>query len=857
MFSLKFLARASASMLAIGTAAPVLAQSTGTQTFEKSDVVVTAHGKDDGSVGGVIVPDTPKARRAFTQEVIERQVPGQSIDDILNYMPGVSFQNNDPYGQDGGTLTIHGFDSKHIVQSFDGIPVNDSGNYALYPQDQIDPELIQRVDVSLGSTDIDSPTASATGSSINYVTRMPTEDFHARLEASAGQWDFMRVFGVVDTGTFTKFGTRAFFSASTKSSSDPYNSAAKVNKQQYNAKIYQPLGSNGDFITLAGWYSLDRGNRFDDVLLRTTAGGLPANGDLRPTAPAPCQTTPATPGVKDTANSCGTSYGLGYRPSNNFNVRANSRITLADGLILTVDPSYSSTKANGSSAIAATEGFYKLGSGSAAKSIFGYIGGKPYFGGVVLNGDGDTLDTVEVNPASNTVTDRYVVIANLIYKISPTQTVRLNYSFDHARLRQTGEVGLLQMNGMPASYFPSDNPLLDASGKPMESRNRLSYSILNQVSGEYRGQFLDDRLVLQAGLRAPFFKRDLTNYCVSESGGNGYVDCFNDPGSQAAFLAANPNYQAPQSRSFNYDRVLPSAGFTFNFVHATSLFFSYSQGLQVPSTDNLYDKFAFPLGSPDAQIQPETTYNFEGGLRYKTHRVQAELSGWYTTYHNRIASAYVPNPLNPAQYLSIYNNLGTVHKYGIDGSIAVSPVEHLTVYAFGSWLHSKIANNVQTGTCSASNISNGVSTGFGPCTTVGQPIFALTGGKQESGSPDFMYGGRIQGSFGPFSLGAQAKHTGSRFVNDQNSDFFANTSANAAVVFPAKAAAYTIVDLDARLKLGFLGLNDQTYLQLNVHNLFDKFYIGGFSGGSISNTFVPYVYIGTPRTVSGTINFAF
>jgi hypothetical protein len=41
------------------------------------------------------------------------------------------------------------------------------------------------------------------------------------------------------------------------------------------------------------------------------------------------------------------------------------------------------------------------------------------------------------------------------------------------------------------------------------------------------------------------------------------------------------------------------------------------------------------------------------------------------------------------------------------------------------------------------------------------------------------------------------------------------------------------------MKLGFLGLNDKTYLQLNVHNLFDEFYVGGFSGGSVSNTMCP------------------
>ena len=55
---------------------------------------------------------------------------------------------------------------------------------------------------------------------------------------------------------------------------------------------------------------------------------------------------------------------------------------------------------------------------------------------------------------------------------------------------------------------------------------------------------------------------------------------------------------------------------------------------------------------------------------------------------------------------------------------------------------------------------------------------------------------------------------------------------------------------------------EKTYFQLNVYNLFDKFYVGGFGGGlsqSISASSgvwgnPPFVQIGAPRTVSFTFN---
>ena len=103
----------------------VFAQSTGTVTTE--EVVIT--GAKSKTVGGIQAPEGVKSRAVLTQQFIAKQRPGQSINDTINQLPGVSFQNNDPYGSSGGTLNIRGFDATRISQTFDGL--NDTGNYAL------------------------------------------------------------------------------------------------------------------------------------------------------------------------------------------------------------------------------------------------------------------------------------------------------------------------------------------------------------------------------------------------------------------------------------------------------------------------------------------------------------------------------------------------------------------------------------------------------------------------------------------------------------------------------------------------------------------------------------------------------
>lgn len=813
------------------------AQSTGTVEFEQ-EIIVTAGSNGAKGVGGVVAPDTSKARTVLNEEIIQRQVPGQSINDVINLVPGVSFQSNDPFGSGGGTLTIRGFDDTRISQTFDGIPLNDTGNYALYSNQQLDPELITQVNVNLGSTDVDSPTAAASGSTVNYRTRNPRDEFGVRLQGSAGDFEFFRVFGVVDTGVFTPWGTKAFIAASSATNNAVWGHRGKIDKQQYNARVYQPIGSNGDFISVAGHYNENRNNFFGSVSLRddiavASSGGFPKNRAEREYVTARCLITTGRRGFADTANSCGSTFDERYNPSNTGNVRINSRFTLAENLTLTVDPSYQYTKANGGGTATAREGFgdIDLRSGAAnVRNSVGYIGGSPYFGGVDLNGDGDTLDQVRVLAPSQTQTHRYGVISSLRYDINDDHTVRLAYSYDRGRHRQTGEVGLLQQNGEPFDVFPVNNPLVDATGLPLQKRDRKSIALLNQISGEYRGEFLDERLVVNAGVRAPFFKRDLTNYCFTTNA-NGFVDCFaGNTTAEAAYRQLNPTVQGPQNRVFKYDAILPNAGVVYDFTSQFSAFANYSKGLQVPGTDNLYNAFFFAANTPSARPDPETTNNFDLGVRYRSNKVQAQLTGWYTIYDNRLASSF-----DPETERNVYRNLGRVDKYGVDGSVSYRPIPELVAYVFGSYLKSEIKDDVQTGVTSAA-----------------VPIFARTAGKRESGAPVYTLGSRVQAILGPVEFGAQAKRTGPRYVNDQNLP----VTVGGKQVWGAKAPAYTLVDLDARVSLEPLGFNDQTYLQFNVTNVFDKLYVGGFDGNLAADQ-APFVQIGSPRTFIATAVIGF
>jgi len=72
----------------------------------------------------------------------------------------------------------------------------------------------------------------ATGSTVNYRTRLPGKDFGVKLVGSVGDFDYMRIFGMVDTGEFTPWGTRAFGSASMATNDAVYGNRGQLRIEQ-------------------------------------------------------------------------------------------------------------------------------------------------------------------------------------------------------------------------------------------------------------------------------------------------------------------------------------------------------------------------------------------------------------------------------------------------------------------------------------------------------------------------------------------------------------------------------------------------------------------------------------------------
>jgi iron complex outermembrane receptor protein len=150
--------------------------------------------------------------------------------------------------------------------------------------------------------------------------------------------------------------------------------------------------------------------------------------------------------------SCTNFYGIRINPSDTGNIRINSSFDLTDYLTLTVDPSFQYVMANGGGYTTISERDNRLDQNNANNPA-ACLAGANLNGGVDLNGDGDSCDTAALYTPSNTNTRRYGVLASLIWKVDDSNQVRLSYTNDYGRHRQTGEATDLGAKTLPAEVY--------------------------------------------------------------------------------------------------------------------------------------------------------------------------------------------------------------------------------------------------------------------------------------------------------------------------------------------------------------------------------------------------------------------
>ncbi|AMB86909.1 TonB-dependent receptor [Pseudomonas agarici] len=547
-----------------------------------SDIgTIGVQGKATVGGGYMVQEESIKGRSTVTKEALDKQTATGNAIDKLMYTPGLNISSEDATGLGSFRFTMRGLNSDQVGMSVDGMPINDSGNYALYANLLGDPENIEQIFVTQGSSEADGPHIGSSGGNIGVVTIRPTKETGAFVKQVMGSHATTKTFARLNTGEVN--GLSNWLSVShTEGQKWRGDGAERADKVEWNSFFDMGGGNTANLI-------LKYHEQENASYSQLTKGQFQKYG--RSYDPYP--STPALGG-----NGKISSYeGLALNPFKTFTGVLNTQFKLADNLSLSVIPYY--FWGNGSGAGSST---YALNSGSNVGGVFD-LGNLPT--AAQYNADGQPNTGVYYRP-SRTQTWRPGITTKLNWDLE-SHSLQFGYWYERARQSQTQPFIRLRQNGKPESVWPDSDYMVDANGKTIQGRDRFTVTPAQKVWAQDTWYFTPD-WTLVAGLAYMNVERDGSNH-----------------GSLT---------EKAEKRHQSYYKLLPNAGLKYQLDEHDQLFYSLSRNMRVPQNYVLYDQGA---GSIDSK--PETSWNHELGWRYTEQDMTVAATLFYMQFENRQVSS--------------------------------------------------------------------------------------------------------------------------------------------------------------------------------------------------------------------------
>ncbi|GAN59312.1 TonB-dependent receptor [Acetobacter cibinongensis] len=138
---------------------------------------------------------------------MQRTLPGINPIKSLQILPGVVFNNSDPWGnnEQNSSLVIHGFNQNQLGYTLDEIPLGDQayGNYnGLSPQRAAISENFASASVATGAGALGTASTSNLGGTLQFTTQDPLHRAGGQLSQTFGSFSTFRTFARIDTGDF-------------------------------------------------------------------------------------------------------------------------------------------------------------------------------------------------------------------------------------------------------------------------------------------------------------------------------------------------------------------------------------------------------------------------------------------------------------------------------------------------------------------------------------------------------------------------------------------------------------------------------------------------------------------------------
>ncbi|SFF89929.1 Outer membrane receptor for Fe3+-dicitrate [Novosphingobium sp. CF614] len=729
---------------------------------------------------------------AVTPEMIAEQPPIASVLDFVDILPGVQVQEGDAFGFDDWStaVSIRGFqtnlDQQQVGITIDGLP-NGGSNYGGGSKANrfIDSMNLRTVEVSQGTADIGSLSNEALGGTLNFVTSDPLDERRLRLSASLGDYQASRYYGRFDTGAVLGGVARAWISYSHQEATDWVGASAQNHRDNFAGKFIIDTP-----VKLTGYASYDDAHEdnYDQVY---SAAQFAAD--------------PHTDGL--TAGWTGVPYqDQAYRRAwstlrKNFLGYLKADTTIADAIDLHASVYYHDMAGRGDWVPQYVVDVISDGTGNPQSELSGghADGGSPlgriYFvdaDGVALSPAAGCTGTLTF-PYGGTTDPHYDprcypagAIGAQSYRHTHYRKDRLGGAFDAAWRADFGAVkntlrgGLWYEDTHRQEWRDWHNVIDTTVGPEYESTPYWTQYSRKYPQDTFKWYVQDT--VEFGPVTANVGAKQFINHIKR-------IDLFGE---------------TDNTRLKSTSKVLLSGGIQVEPIDGLNLFGGYAENFKA-----LSDAVLEFSNADLSQLKPETSENWEAGVRYANGWFRGSATWFKAKFSNQVifvSSSTGAGPDYIGEGDGTFFNAGGIDSEGFELLANVKPMTGLNLY--GAFTYT---DATYRGTGSA----------------VLDEEQGITPGNGVTGIPKTMWVLSANYQYGPVRVGVTGKYTGDRFVNAGNSWVAEN---------------YFLTDLNVGVKGEALSDWLKTVdFSLTVNNLTDESYLGGISGG--------YAWIGAPRTM--------
>jgi iron complex outermembrane receptor protein len=258
---------------------------------------------------------------------------------------------------------------------------------------------------------------------------------------------------------------------------------------------------------------------------------------------------------------------------------------------------------------------------------------------------------------------------------------------------------------------------------------------------------------------------------------------------------------------------LPQVGLNWSLSNDVELFGSAARNVRTfasSGTSGPFSTTAEGFAAIRDVVQPETSTNYELGLRFRRAAVDGVIAMYHVDFDDRLLG--IPRGPGIQGNPSVLANVGSVETNGVEAALTWRLMTNLSWFTSVAWNDSQYADDYVV------TDSNGVST------------VVPVSGKQVTDTPEVLFKSEVAYDNGSFFARADVKFTDERFYTYLNE---------------GSVDAYTVMDIGIGYRFAGVGPFEELILQADATNLTDEDYISTID----SNGFVNSDPNGTAQTL--------